>query len=80
MSDADPMSDKPGQMTLPPDVAQTGPPVTDATEFHTSFGETLDQALDLDTWHHGEDLAHLYGRLEQEITVSFREPCVNQRQ
>ncbi len=73
MSDADSISEKPGQMTLPPDSTQPGPPVTDATEFHTSFGETLDQALDLSTWHHGEDLAHLYGRLEQEIAEAVKQ-------
>jgi len=69
----DPMSEKPGQMTLPQDAGQPGAAVTDASEFHSSFGETLDQALDLNTWHRGEDLSHLYGRLEQEIAEAVKQ-------
>ena len=63
-------SEKPGQMTFPPD---TNPTVTDAEEFRTSFGETLDHALDLKTWHRGEDLATLYSRLEQEIVEAVKQ-------
>jgi hypothetical protein len=55
---ADSVGEKPGQMTLPPDGGQSGSALTDSNEFRTSFGETLDQALDLSTWHHGEDLAN----------------------
>lgn len=73
MDTVDPMRDKPGQMTLPPEAGQPGHAVTDASEFNTSFGETLDQALDLNTWHRGEDLSHLYGRLEQEIAEAVKQ-------
>jgi hypothetical protein len=69
----DPISEKPGQVTVPPDAGQPMSAVTDADEFHSSFGETLDQALDLNTWHRGEDLAHLYGRLEQEIAEAVKQ-------
>ncbi|MCI0352494.1 MAG: hypothetical protein L0Z53_24005, partial [Acidobacteriales bacterium] len=73
MDTGNPMSEKPGQVTLPPDAGQPVSAVTDADEFHSSFGETLDQALDLNTWHRGEDLAHLYGRLEQEIAEAVKQ-------
>ncbi len=66
-------NEKPGQTALPPDSAQATQAATDADEFRSSFGETLDQALDLNTWHHGEDLANLYGRLEQEIADAVRQ-------
>lgn len=66
-------SAKPGQTTLPAEAAQATLGQTDAAEFHTHFGETLDQALDLNTWHRGEDLAHLYGRLEQEIAEAVKQ-------
>jgi len=66
-------TDKPGQMTLPPEAGQPVPAGTDADEFRTSFGETLDEALDLRTWHRGEDLANLYGRLEQEIADAVKQ-------
>jgi hypothetical protein len=36
-------------------------------EFETAFGESLTQTLNLDTWVLGEDLAELYGRLEEEV-------------
>ena len=35
--------------------------------FQAAFGEPVDNALDLDTWHAGEDLAEIYARLEQEV-------------
>ncbi len=73
MKDPDTTSEKPGQMTLPANAGESGPAVTQADEFRTTFGETLDQALDLNTWHRGEDLAHLYGRLEQEIAEAVKQ-------
>lgn len=73
MDTTEPTSEKPGQMSLPPNSSQPGPAVTESDEFRTSFGETLDQALDLSTWHRGEDLANLYGRLEQEITDAVKQ-------
>lgn len=45
----------------------------DAKEFEAAFGESLRSALDLSTWLPGEDLASLYGRLEQEIHEAVRQ-------
>lgn len=73
MGTADPIDEKPGQLILPQDSGQPEMAVTEPDEFHTSFGETLDQALDLSTWHRGEDLASLYGRLEQEIADAVKQ-------
>src|SRR5712691_5529251 len=39
----------------------------EGNEFQAAFGEQVDDALDLDTWHTGEDLAAMYQALEQEI-------------
>ena len=50
-----------------------GPPTTDSDEFRTGFGEPLENTLDLKTWHHGEDLANLYERLEQEIAGAVKQ-------
>lgn len=36
-------------------------------EFEDAYGESFNKTLDLDTWTLGEDLAEMYGRLEQEI-------------
>jgi len=36
-------------------------------EFEDAYGESFSKTLDLDTWILGEDLAEMYGRLEQEI-------------
>ncbi len=38
-----------------------------AEEFKESFGEDLNQTLDLDTWMAGEDLAKAYARVEAEV-------------
>lgn len=52
----------------------TEPPLPDdeltsieGDEFIDHFGESLANTLDLQTWQPGENLANLYGRLEQEI-------------
>lgn len=39
----------------------------DADEYAETFGEPLDQTLDLATWRPGEDLGDLYARLEAEV-------------
>ena len=41
--------------------------IVSSGEFAESFGESLDQTLDLDTWTPGEELSTLYSRLEQEV-------------
>ena len=72
MDSSEPINPKPGQMTVP-DGSPSGTVLTETEEFQTSFGESLDQALDLSTWHHGEDLSNLYGRLEQEIAEAVKQ-------
>jgi hypothetical protein len=42
-------------------------------EFNAAFGEPLADALDLNTWHKGENLANLYGRLEEEIEEAIKQ-------
>jgi hypothetical protein len=60
-----------GQLTLPSD--GNAPPRTELDEFKTAFGEPLERTLDLETWHRGENLADLYGRLEEEIAGAVRQ-------
>ncbi len=43
-----------------------------ADEYAESFGETLRQTLDLDTWLPGEDLGKVYGRLADEVRTAVR--------
>lgn len=42
-------------------------------EFQAVFGEPVDNALDLDTWHVGEDLAAMYQMLEKEVAEAVRQ-------
>lgn len=42
-------------------------------EFREAFGESLSQALDLQTWQPGEHLAALYERLQAEIDAAVRQ-------
>jgi hypothetical protein len=53
----------PTEPTLPPDELTS----IGGDEFRVAFGESLANTLDLHTWQPGENLANLYGRLEQEI-------------
>src|SRR5881398_1922070 len=39
----------------------------EGNEFQAAFGEPMDNTLNLDTWHAGEDLAAMYQTLEQEV-------------
>lgn len=50
----------------PPDLVSLNP-----DEFKVAFGESLDTALDIDTWHSGDDLAAATERLEREIADSM---------
>jgi hypothetical protein len=43
------------------------PEIITGSEFAESFGESLSQTLNLDTWTPGEELSRLYSRLEQEV-------------
>jgi hypothetical protein len=56
----------------PPDTPDETPELTslDADEFKAAFGESLDTALDIDTWCPGDDLAAATERLEREIAES----------
>ena len=49
-----------------PDQLSTNPP-ENLPEFEEAYGESFHHTLDLNTWIMGEDLAEMYGRLEQEI-------------
>lgn len=60
-----------GPEPLPPIIAEQ-PPV-EAEEFEAAFGESLANTLDLTTWAPGEDMAALYGRLEQEVEEAVRQ-------
>src|SRR5262249_39676851 len=39
----------------------------EGNEFRAAFGEALDNVLNIDTWHVGEDLAAMYQALEKEV-------------
>src|SRR5260370_13061643 len=45
----------------------------DRKECESACGESLRSTLDLDTWQPGENLANLYGRLEQEISEAVKQ-------
>jgi hypothetical protein len=42
-------------------------------EFEEGFGESLQQALDVDTWQTGEDLASVYERIDAEVREAVRQ-------
>lgn len=42
-------------------------------EFHTAFGEKVDQALDINLWKTGEDLGEMYQALEQQVTEAVEQ-------
>jgi hypothetical protein len=42
-------------------------------EFQTAFGEPVENALNLDTWHVGEDLAAMYQTLEREVAAAVEQ-------
>jgi len=42
-------------------------------EFESAYGEPLASTLDLETWQPGENLAALYGRLEEEIHEAVKQ-------
>lgn len=58
----------PSQATTPAAV-----PEVDAATFQESFGESLLDTLNLDTWHSGEDLAGLYDRLAAEVDEAVKQ-------
>src|SRR5437667_33664 len=42
-------------------------------EFHTVFGESVENALNLNTWRVGEDLAAMYQALEREVAAAVEQ-------
>lgn len=48
-------------------------PLVTAHEFQTATGEPIERVFDLDTWLPGDDLAALYGRLEEIVEAAVRQ-------
>src|SRR5437588_8355735 len=44
-----------------------------AEEFEEGFGETLQEALDVDSWRSGEDLGAVYRRIDAEVAEAVRQ-------
>lgn len=62
--------------TVPQDLelsSNQGIDLVGSGEFEVAYGEPITQALDLETWEPGENLASLYGRLETEIAEAVRQ-------
>ncbi len=53
-------------------IAESEPLITDEA-FSSAYGETIDRAIDIGTWHAGEDMADLYSRLDQVIGEAVHE-------
>jgi hypothetical protein len=49
----------------------TPPELIEADEFLASYGEPLEQTLNLDTWEHGVDLAKVFAQLDQEVSQAL---------
>lgn len=49
------------------------PEIIGADDFAAGYGESLEQALDLDTWERGEDLVGLFERLDQEVSQALEQ-------
>ncbi|HZS95055.1 MAG TPA: hypothetical protein VFA78_09675 [Chloroflexota bacterium] len=49
-------------------------------EFRDGFGEDLQQALDVDTWDEGEDLAAIYRRIEREVREAAQDEATHREQ
>src|SRR5579872_2195649 len=45
----------------------------EANQFKAAFGESVENPLDIDTWHLGDDLAGMYSRLEQEVAQAVEQ-------
>lgn len=58
---------EPAAVTGQPLDPREDPQVVLPEEYAAAYGERLEQTLDLDTWHGGEELARLYERLEVEV-------------
>jgi hypothetical protein len=49
------------------------PPPVDDDEFEKAFGESLAEALDVDTWELGQNLLELYARMEREVEEAVQQ-------
>src|SRR2546428_10922325 len=66
-------SDQPAEQNLQ-DVSDGDAILTmEGNEFQAAFGESVESALDLDTWRTDEDLAGMYSRLEREVAAAVEQ-------
>jgi hypothetical protein len=49
------------------------PAPVDDDEFEKAFGESLAEALDVDTWELGQNLLELYARMEREVEEAVQQ-------
>jgi hypothetical protein len=54
---------QPGPLTPPEEIS--------AEDFAASYGEPLKRTLDLETWERGENLDHVFARLDREISEAL---------
>jgi hypothetical protein len=66
-------SDEPSNQRPPDSTRADDFLAMEGNSFRAAFGEPIDSALDLDTWHAGEDLAEIYARLEQEVARAVKQ-------
>src|SRR5690242_21911566 len=45
----------------------------EANQFKAAFGESVENPLNIDTWHLGDDLASMYSALEQEVAQAVEQ-------
>ena len=64
--DTTPLQSAPDASPVPPGPLSP-PELLDADDFLASYGEPLEQTLNLDTWESGPDLASIFDRLNQEV-------------
>lgn len=60
--------------STPPEaqISEAELPAVQASDFAVAFGESLEQALDLNTWRPGSELASMYERLQSEVADAVR--------
>ncbi len=55
-------------------------PALNASDFQSAFGESLEHALDLDTWRPAAELASMYDRVQREVSEAVRQETEMHRQ
>src|SRR3989440_12111197 len=68
MESDQPSEQSPGDSTNVDDIL-----AMEGNEFQAAFGEPVDDALNLDTWHTGEDLSAMYQKLEEEVASAVEQ-------